>query len=338
MKRLIALNLILIGCLLCSGCSVVHNSLRPSGKSSQWNLFNRGTAEKSASTKKEMPPPENMVVIWKDAVLEKTGTTSVRGFGARIFFHDAENQAVKVEGDLVVFGFDDSGSDGTLLTKRPTKKFVFTNEQFQTHYSESNLGASYSIWIPWDKVGEGQKTIALIPVFRTKAGLTLNGGSTTNVLPSDKTVEEDKNLISIEKKRKQSNKNQVTQAGFSTEDRDGQGTTQAVMNEDVPPKSGIKSTTIHLTPSMSSFLSQPTATEQSSADQPTKPLSKDASQKGLPLTKLATVPGMDKTSAVVTEKDSNQPIFDPANEIDRKGNASHTIKKSPVFGAPGSFR
>lgn len=347
MKRLIALNLILIGCLLFSGCAGVHNSLRPSSKSSHWNLFNRGTAEKTASKKKKASRPENMVVIWKDAVLEKPGTPSVRGFGARIYFHDADNQAIKVEGELVVFGFDDSGVEGALHSKKPTKKFVFTNEQLQTHFSESNIGASYSIWIPWDKFGPDQKAIALIPIFKTSDGITLNGGSTTNVLPSDKSEKEaeneDKNLIAINGKRTQSgDPNQVAQAGYSAGNSEESGASQAVMNQDVLTNTRIKSSTINLPPSMSSHFSTPNANTQSPSDRSTEPR---INHQG-PSTYPSTIQSGDRnrtsgnsTSGQAPETNSTPPIQAATSAvIDRTGGTTHATKKSPVFGAPGSFR
>ena len=105
MKYKICLLIAMLACLGFSGCAI-KNSLRPSGKNSQWNLLSKLNDKKDKSEEPE--PPQTMAAIWKDSVFEKPGSVSVRGFGARIFFYDEDNQAVKADGELLVYGFDDS--------------------------------------------------------------------------------------------------------------------------------------------------------------------------------------------------------------------------------------
>ena len=109
------------------------------------------------------------------------GQRPTRGFGGRLYFYDAKDKTVPVEGQLVVYGYDDS-QDGR-PSQTPSRKFAFTPEQFTQHYSATQLGASYSIWIPWDQVGGVRKSISLLPVFTSTNGQVVMGEQSINVLP-----------------------------------------------------------------------------------------------------------------------------------------------------------
>ena len=85
----------------------------------------------------------------------ETGRTPTRGFGGRVLFYDEKSRPVPVEGSLMVHGFDDSSED----PEEGVNRFAFTSEQFTRHFSQSDLGASYSIWIPWDAIGGDQKRV-----------------------------------------------------------------------------------------------------------------------------------------------------------------------------------
>lgn len=122
-----------------------------------------------------------LVAIWSDAMYSEPGQKNVRGFGGRLYFYSNENKTIPVQGQLVVYGYDDS-SPGEHVTT-PARKFVFTPEQFTTHYTPSDLGASYSVWIPWDEIGGERKSISLVPVFTCSNGQIVIGTQSVNVLP-----------------------------------------------------------------------------------------------------------------------------------------------------------
>ena len=63
------------------------------------------------------------------------------------------------------------------------RKFAFTPQQFTQHYSPTQLGASYSIWIPWGPIGGPQAQITLIPIFTSASGQLVIGESSHNILP-----------------------------------------------------------------------------------------------------------------------------------------------------------
>ena len=123
-----------------------------------------------------------MVSTWADTVLHKAGEKPVRGFGGRlVFFGQESDEPVRVDGQLVVYAFDESGRE--LHDTQPTRKFVFPAEQFVRHESESKLGPSYSVWLPWDEVGGEQKNISLIARFEAKNGPLVMGEQTRHLLP-----------------------------------------------------------------------------------------------------------------------------------------------------------
>jgi len=127
------------------------------------------------------PTPVKMAAIWSPAVFNQVGKQSTRGFGGRIYFYDAKNEPVAVEGQLVVYVYNDGAPGGE--NKPPEKKFAFTPEQFTKHYSPTQLGASYSIWIPWDPVGGPQAQLTLVPIFTSASGQLVIGESSHNLLP-----------------------------------------------------------------------------------------------------------------------------------------------------------
>ncbi|OUW80869.1 MAG: hypothetical protein CBD74_09075 [Saprospirales bacterium TMED214] len=125
------------------------------------------------------PNPVKLAVTWTPDTIIQTGRTPTRGFGGRVFFYDDKSKSVPVEGTLVVHGFDDSAGDD----KSSAKRFEFTPEQFTRHFSQSDLGASYSIWIPWDAIGGDQKRISLVTSFKSISGRPIQGIPATMMLP-----------------------------------------------------------------------------------------------------------------------------------------------------------
>lgn len=130
--------------------------------------------------------PTKVVAVWTDTVLYRTGREPVRGFGGRLMFYAGEKEKpIQVDGSLVVYAFDEEGRDEA--DTRPDRKYVFTPEQLPKHYSRSDIGHSYSVWIPWDTAGKEQKEIALIVRFTPRHGPAVVSEQTTQLLPGDET-------------------------------------------------------------------------------------------------------------------------------------------------------
>lgn len=136
-------------------------------------------ASKKDKLPEPYPNPVKVATTWTPDTLVQAGRTPTRGFGGRVFFYDEKSRPVPVEGTLVVHGFDDLAESQDNRVKR----FEFTPEQFTNHFSQSDLGASYSIWIPWDAIGGDQRKIALVTSFQTATGKTVQGVPATIVLP-----------------------------------------------------------------------------------------------------------------------------------------------------------
>ena len=126
--------------------------------------------------------PTRMAVIWKETAVSPVGGKATRGFGGRVYFYNNANEPVRANGELTVYAFDDSGME-TRASNVPDRKYVFRAEDMDNHFSETELGPSYSIWLPWDKVGGMRKTVALMPVFKPVNGRIVQSGQSIAVLP-----------------------------------------------------------------------------------------------------------------------------------------------------------
>ena len=138
------------------------------------------TEDKDAPNNTDFEEPVRMAVMWSDGVYDEVGKPKTAGFGARIYFYNADDVPIKVDGELTVYGYEDEKQQSGHSADR---KFVFRQSEFQSHFSETSLGNSYSVWIPWEKVGGLRKSISLIPIFKASTGKALRGDLSVNVLP-----------------------------------------------------------------------------------------------------------------------------------------------------------
>jgi hypothetical protein len=320
----ICLLLAMTACLGFSGCAI-SNSLRPSSKNSQWNLFSKSNDSKKEKSD-DSPLPQTMAAIWKDSVFEKPGTPSVRGFGARIFFYDEDNQAVKADGELIVYGFDDS-NELKADNSKADRKYVFQVDKFQTHFSETDLGPSYSVWIPWEKVGGFRKTITLIPVFKTSDGRVIKSGQSINVLPGRNPIRQ---TAKTRTRLNSGGPSGVSQAGFVSSELDSDGNSaecevQQAALEDQQTYNRIRTSTIKLTPNLASQLAKPAPStagvNRGSYRQSTNDRSRFSK---------SNVAG-ESTDATTHQENDFQPPADAPGESTRS-------TRPRVFGSPGSFR
>ncbi len=166
------------------------------------------------------PNPVKLAATWAPDSLVQTGRTPTRGFGGRVFFYDEKSRPVPVDGTLIVHGFDDTAEN----PEDRIKRYEFTPEQFTRHFSQTDLGASYSVWIPWDAVGGKQRRISLVASFRTADGKPVQGEPAVVVLPGTEPPELIDNPIANFSPKYQQYKE--AQASLT------------------PPKSGLTTTTI----------------------------------------------------------------------------------------------
>lgn len=206
---------------------------------------------KKDKTPEPYPNPAKLAVTWTPDTLVQSGRTPTRGFGGRLFFYDEKVRAVPVEGELTVHAFAEN-PDGSV---GEVKRYHFTAEQFTQHFSQSDLGASYSIWIPWDAVGGDQMRVSLVPSFRSAKGNLVQGETALVGLPGKR-----REVESIAKK------NSATESLMAARDPSKSGLTTTT----IPLRRGIESipaTRPGMTvPAASVALSSPTLMTPSPAD------------------------------------------------------------------------
>jgi hypothetical protein len=112
--------------------------------------------------------PDRIVATWTDTVRQSQGQPSERGFGGRIYFYDKGKDPISVDGRLVVYAFDET--DRSPIDHRPTKRYVFPVEQLERHMSVSEIGPSYSVWLPWGIVDAPSTHVSLIARFEPVRG------------------------------------------------------------------------------------------------------------------------------------------------------------------------
>ena len=197
----------------------------------------------SEAAKEEKPPPVKMVGLWTDSIFYKSGESPTRGFGGRLYFYDRQNNPVEVQGELVVYAYNEA--ENHPAGKEPSRKYVFTPQQFSGHYRPSKLGPSYSVWIPWDVVGGEQTKISMIPMFTAASGEVVIGEQTKHVLPGPQTVARrgDSPLGNRLGEERSSAIQQVSYNRTLTGDRAAESMSQG-------PKNGARTTTINIPPSL----------------------------------------------------------------------------------------
>lgn len=315
-------GVIMITCVLASGCATsVHNSMKPTDKTSSWTSISQQDRKKSR--KKSQTPPESMAVIWKDNTYESEKGLVVRGFEGRVYFHDSNNEPIKATGDLIVYGFDDSQATPDFKSKTPTKKFIITAEELESNYVETHIGPSYRVWIPWEPVGGTRKTINLIPILKMADGKIIRSGSSINVLPG-KGVSNNSQLAAQDIRMQPATGSPVGLTNYAANSTSS--VSQAAMEDEPINQPTIRSTTIPLVPTLSSRLSLP----QAAALRQTAAASSSDGNQGMPVDS--------------TEFPSSQPLIQETS-INRDLNASsrserkdRSANQSGVFGVPGSFR
>ncbi|MDC0574316.1 hypothetical protein OAO39_00135 [Pirellulaceae bacterium] len=159
------------------GCTSFTDKLQTANDTLPWNAA-------AAKTRKLESTPVRIAAVWTHDIVNVPGSKPVQGFGGRIYFYNHEQKSIQVDGELVVFAFDDTKAEKQKVpTRNPERKFVFRADQLQTHLSDSELGPSYSFWIPWQEFGGEPRLISLVPVFRPLEGRNITGHFSKTSLP-----------------------------------------------------------------------------------------------------------------------------------------------------------
>lgn len=162
------------------GCSTLTK--KPTTEAKNASFFDKMPwigKNKQDETPEAYPEPVKLAATWTPDTLVQQGRTPTRGFGGRVFFYDQKSRPVPVDGTLIVHGFDDTATK----QEDRVKRFEFTPEQFTRHFSQTDLGASYSVWIPWDAIGGTQRRVSLVASFKATDGKLVQGIPATILLP-----------------------------------------------------------------------------------------------------------------------------------------------------------
>lgn len=178
-------------CVASVGCQTLREGKTPLG-SDRPKLVEKLDIPNGVPWKSDKPKtgvPRRIVATWKDTVLQRPGQPAERGFGGRLFFYDDKApKPIAVEGQLVVYAFDEAGRKPT--DNKPSRRFVFPIEQFVKHQSDSELGVSYSFWLPWDKAPGVATDVSLIARFEpVTGGAMVMSDQSTARLPGDLSLE-----------------------------------------------------------------------------------------------------------------------------------------------------
>ena len=182
---------LLVVSLLLTGCGTTKYTV-----SSQWPYIETQVVEDQDLK------PRRIVAIWSPDVVQTAGKKPTQGFTGRLFFYNKRNKPIKVDGELAVYGYDDTGARDQEWegSDKPDRKFIITKEQLPGHFGENKIGASYSIWIPWQQLGGVRKAISLVPVLTNSDGIRVVGPPTRNLLPGKDPHKEQPRVIAQQDK------------------------------------------------------------------------------------------------------------------------------------------
>jgi hypothetical protein len=129
--------------------------------------------------------PLKVTVFWSDQIENRADMDrGLRGFGGRLYFYGKDpDKAIKIKGDLVVYAFDETNRDPKNMV--PDKKYVFPAKMLEKLYSKSQMGHSYSVWLPWDAVGGPQHEITLAARFTSEKGIMVASEPSKQLLPGE---------------------------------------------------------------------------------------------------------------------------------------------------------
>jgi hypothetical protein len=154
------------------------------GKGDRWKFASWDVRKAVGLKKDEKPDPEvpsRLVATWTEATLNRAGEKSKRGFGGRIaFLKDGSEKPVRVDGQLVVYAFDDSGDDP--YHTEPKRRYIFPADQLSIYEIEAPIGTTYNVYVPWDEIGGPEQKISLIARFESKEGPIIVGEQTKHYL------------------------------------------------------------------------------------------------------------------------------------------------------------
>jgi hypothetical protein len=125
-------------------------------------------------------PPHKIMAIWTEATHHRPAQPAERGFGGRVIFYDARDQTIKIDGRVTIFVFDDQNALAD--NPAPRYKFVFPQDSVNAYYSKSELGHSYSFWVPLGSIEAPTQPFSLVVRYDSPSGERVLSELTKKVL------------------------------------------------------------------------------------------------------------------------------------------------------------
>jgi len=147
------------------------------------------------SSKDDVPKagPKNPVIrilgLWEPAEGTLQGK-STRGFSSQImFFSQNSDLAAEVDGDVVIYVFDDYGTAEEQAI--PFDEYRIEAAALVAHMGKGPLGATYAIFVPYRRPGSHEAKCSLRLRFTPKGGQPVYSGMMNVVLPGEKKQKDD---------------------------------------------------------------------------------------------------------------------------------------------------
>jgi hypothetical protein len=239
------------------------------GKGEKWKFASLDMQKAKFWDRDGKPDPETparFATTWTEATLTRAGQAPQRGFGGRLLFYQKEAaEPVRVEGQLVIYAFDETNGDP--LRTEPTRRYVFPADQLSLYESESPLGPSYSVWVPWDDAGGAETKVSLIARFEPKDGGVVVGEQTHHYLagpPARSPRADERSIVSGTTSAEQAQR--VTAASYNGGAvHVGPPSTTAAAQEIEPSATSLSTTTIALPRKLSAAPGGPLRTGRAAA-------------------------------------------------------------------------
>ncbi len=130
-------------------------------------------------------PVMEVFCLWDDGEGRGLDGLPARGFAGQIMFFTAgQKEAVKIDGDVRIYVFDDQGDAEEQA--RPIHQFDFTADAWNTYLRPSDFGGTYQLFIPYTRKGGHQAQCTLRvrytppggqPLYSKPTTVTLKGGA-----------------------------------------------------------------------------------------------------------------------------------------------------------------
>ena len=147
--------------------------------------FDMNLMDFGRSSDEEALQVAEIVCLWEAAEGIGLDGLPTRGFAGQVlFFPRGQPEPVSIDGDVMIYVFDDQGSEDEQA--RPLHQFEFPAAAWNSFLYKTNLGPAYQLFVPYTRKGGNLASCALrvrmtakdrLPVYSKIAKVTLPGRS-----------------------------------------------------------------------------------------------------------------------------------------------------------------